>query len=47
MEASAHVRLKSPLSCVERELIIIAVAREKDAAYEWASHVATGSGWVS
>jgi 4-carboxymuconolactone decarboxylase len=42
MEAGAHVRLKSTLSPVERELIIIAVAREKDAAYEWASHVATG-----
>ena len=42
MEAGAHVRLNSTLSPVERELIIIAVAREKDAAYEWASHVATG-----
>jgi 4-carboxymuconolactone decarboxylase len=42
MEAGAHVRLKSTLSSVERELIILAVAREKDAAYEWASHVTTG-----
>jgi 4-carboxymuconolactone decarboxylase len=42
MEAGAHVRLHSTLTPVERELIIIAVAREKDAAYEWASHVATG-----
>jgi 4-carboxymuconolactone decarboxylase len=42
MEAGAHVRLQSTLSPVERELIIIAVAREKDAGYEWASHVATG-----
>jgi len=42
MEAGAHVRLKSTLLPVERELIIIAVAREKDAAYEWASHVDTG-----
>jgi 4-carboxymuconolactone decarboxylase len=42
MEAGAHVRLNSTLSPVERELVIIAVAREKDAAYEWASHVATG-----
>jgi 4-carboxymuconolactone decarboxylase len=42
MEAGAHVRLRSTLSSVERELIIIAVAREKDAAYEWASHVNTG-----
>ena len=36
------MRLKSSLSSVERELIIIAVAREKDAAYEWAAHVCTG-----
>ncbi len=42
MEAGAHVRLKSTLTPVERELAIIAVAREKDAAYEWAAHVATG-----
>jgi 4-carboxymuconolactone decarboxylase len=42
MEAGAHVRLKSTLEPVERELAIIAVAREKDAAYEWASHVVTG-----
>ena len=42
MEAGAHVRLKSTLSPVERELAIIAVAREKDAGYEWAAHVRTG-----
>src|SRR6266568_3744619 len=42
MEAGAHVRLQSTLKPVERELTIIAVAREKDAAYEWASHVKTG-----
>jgi 4-carboxymuconolactone decarboxylase len=42
MEAGAHVRLKSTLKPVERELAILAVAREKDAAYEWASHVTTG-----
>ncbi|GAC1320564.1 MAG: hypothetical protein NVSMB2_16590 [Chloroflexota bacterium] len=42
MEAGAHVRLQSTLSPVERELAILAVAREKDAAYEWASHVVTG-----
>ena len=42
MEAGAHVRLQSTLSPVERELIIIAVAREKDAGYEWAAHVGTG-----
>jgi 4-carboxymuconolactone decarboxylase len=42
MEAGAHVRLNSTLKPVERELAIIAVAREKDAAYEWAAHVTTG-----
>ncbi len=42
MEAGAHIRLKSTLTSVERELIILAVSREKDAAYEWASHVETG-----
>jgi 4-carboxymuconolactone decarboxylase len=42
MQAGAHIRLNSTLSSVERELIILAVAREKDAAYEWASHVTTG-----
>ena len=41
-EAGAHVRLNSTLKPVERELAILAVAREKDAAYEWASHVRTG-----
>jgi 4-carboxymuconolactone decarboxylase len=41
-EAGAHVRLNSTLKPVERELAILAVAREKDAAYEWASHVTTG-----
>ena len=41
-ETGAHVRLKSTLKPVERELAVIAVAREKDAAYEWASHVKTG-----
>jgi 4-carboxymuconolactone decarboxylase len=41
-EAGAHVRLHSTLTPVERELAVIAVAREKDAAVEWASHVVTG-----
>ena len=41
MEAGAHVRLKSTLTMVERELAVLSVAREKDAAYEWASHVGT------
>jgi 4-carboxymuconolactone decarboxylase len=43
-EAGAWVRLNSTLKPAERELVIIAVAREKDAAYEWASHVRTGRG---
>jgi 4-carboxymuconolactone decarboxylase len=42
MEAGAQVRLGSTLKPYERELTIIAVTREKDAGYEWASHVATG-----
>ena len=42
MEAGAQVRLGSTLTQAERELIIIAVAREKDARYEWAAHVKTG-----
>ena len=42
MEAGAHVRLNSTLSMVERELAILAVSREKDAAYEWAAHVTVG-----
>ncbi|MFN0074000.1 MAG: carboxymuconolactone decarboxylase family protein [Chloroflexota bacterium] len=42
MEAGAHVRLKSTLTMVERELAVLAVAREKDAAYEWAAHVKVG-----
>jgi 4-carboxymuconolactone decarboxylase len=41
-EAGAHVRLNSTLKPVERELAIIAVSREKDAAYEWNAHVRTG-----
>lgn len=41
-KTGAHVRLKSTLKRTERELAIIAVAREKDAAYEWASHVRAG-----
>lgn len=41
-KTGAHVRLKSTLQMKERELAIIAVAREKDAAYEWAAHVRAG-----
>lgn len=39
MEAGAHIRLRSTLTMGERELIILAVAREKDGAYEWSAHV--------
>ncbi len=42
MEAGAHVRTQSTLQMKERELIILAVAREKDATYEWAAHVNVG-----
>jgi 4-carboxymuconolactone decarboxylase len=41
-EAGAQVRLGSTLTPVERELAVIATSREKDAAYEWNSHVRTG-----
>jgi 4-carboxymuconolactone decarboxylase len=41
-EAGAQVRLGSTLTPVDRELCIIAVSREKDAAYEWAAHVRAG-----
>jgi 4-carboxymuconolactone decarboxylase len=41
MRAGAQVRLGSTLEPVERELAIIATSREKDASYEWNSHVAT------
>jgi 4-carboxymuconolactone decarboxylase len=41
-ESGAWVRLNSTLTQVQRELTIIAVAREKDAAYEWGAHVRTG-----
>ena len=42
MSAGAQVRLGSTLTPVEREIAVIATSREKDAAYEWNSHVATG-----
>jgi alkylhydroperoxidase family enzyme len=42
MAAGAQVRLGSTLTQLERELAVIATSREKDAAYEWNSHVATG-----
>ena len=42
MEAGAQVRLGSTLTQTERELAVIAVAREKDAGYEWAAHVRAG-----
>lgn len=39
MRAGAQVRLGSTLTKAERELTILAVAREKDGPYEWAAHV--------
>lgn len=42
MDAGAQVRLGSTLTPVERELAVISTSREKDAVYEWNSHVATG-----
>lgn len=40
-KTGAQVRLKSELTMVERELALLSVCREKDAAYEWSSHVGT------
>ena len=40
-KTGAHVRLQSSLTMVERELVILSLCREKDAAYEWAAHVGT------
>jgi 4-carboxymuconolactone decarboxylase len=40
-KTGAHIRLKSELTMEEREWAILSVCREKDAAYEWASHVDT------
>jgi 4-carboxymuconolactone decarboxylase len=41
-QAGAQVRLGSTLQMKERELAILAVSREKDAAYEWAAHIKVG-----
>ena len=41
MEAGAHVRLKTSITMVERELALLSTLREKDAAYEWSGHVQT------
>jgi 4-carboxymuconolactone decarboxylase len=41
-KTGAHVRLQSTLTMVERELAVLAVSREKDAAYEWGAHVNAG-----
>ncbi len=38
-KTGAHVRLESSLTMVERELCILTLCRERDAAYEWGSHV--------
>jgi alkylhydroperoxidase family enzyme len=40
-KTGAQVRLKSTLTMVERELAVLSVCREKDAAYEWGGHVET------
>ena len=40
-KTGAHVRLESSLTMEEREFAILSVCREKDAAYEWVSHVGT------
>jgi alkylhydroperoxidase family enzyme len=40
-KTGAHVRLKSELTMVERELALLSTCREKDAAYEWGGHVNT------
>jgi len=40
-KTGAHVRLQSMLTMVERELAVLSVCREKDGAYEWASHAGT------
>jgi 4-carboxymuconolactone decarboxylase len=37
--AGAQVRLKSELTLAEREIALLSVARDKDAAYEWSVHV--------
>ena len=40
-KTGAHVRLQTELTLVERELALLSTVREKDAAYEWGSHVDT------
>ena len=40
-KTGAHVRLQSSLTMVERELCILSLCRERDAAFEWGSHVGT------
>jgi 4-carboxymuconolactone decarboxylase len=40
-KTGAHVRLKSELTMVERELALLSTLREKDAAFEWSGHVET------
>jgi 4-carboxymuconolactone decarboxylase len=38
-ELGAYIRFDSALSAVDRELVILAVARELDCHFEWAYHV--------
>ncbi|MDO5499523.1 MAG: carboxymuconolactone decarboxylase family protein [Propionibacteriaceae bacterium] len=37
--AGKQVRLGSQISMIERELALLSTSREKDASYEWATHV--------
>jgi 4-carboxymuconolactone decarboxylase len=39
MEAGAQVRLRSELEKWQRELTILAVAKEKESDFEWVSHI--------
>jgi 4-carboxymuconolactone decarboxylase len=41
--AGAHVRLKSSITPVERQIAVLATLREKDAVYEWGGHVELGA----
>jgi 4-carboxymuconolactone decarboxylase len=42
MSAGAHVRLKSSLTPIERQIAVLATLREKDAVFEWGGHFQIG-----
>lgn len=42
MRAGGQVRLGSTLSKIERQIIILVVARERNASYEWSVHARNG-----